>query len=144
LPWPNSIPSSSTSATSISTQAFLAAARSQLDADHFGLDKIKRRLIEYLAVVRLKELNAAREAAIAEKANGSSEVPRNKKAIKDGRVVDAVEEGAVAKYNRAEKAQKPAKRIRKKGVKGPILLYVDGRSLMNEPTTLMLPWFADL
>jgi len=26
----------------------------QLDADHFGLDQIKRRLIEYLAVVRLR------------------------------------------------------------------------------------------
>jgi len=31
--------------------------------DHFGLDEIKKRLIEYLAAVRLKELNADREAA---------------------------------------------------------------------------------
>lgn len=35
---------------------FLSKARKQLDADHYGLDKIKKRLIEYLAVVRLKEL----------------------------------------------------------------------------------------
>lgn len=35
---------------------FLARARKQLDADHHGLDKIKKRLIEYLAIVRLKEL----------------------------------------------------------------------------------------
>jgi len=26
---------------------FLSNAKSQLDADHFGLDKVKRRLIEY-------------------------------------------------------------------------------------------------
>lgn len=37
---------------------FLHKARDQLDADHYGLDKIKRRLIEYLAIVRLKELAA--------------------------------------------------------------------------------------
>ena len=35
---------------------FLANAKSQLDADHFGLDKVKRRLTEYLAVVRLRAL----------------------------------------------------------------------------------------
>ena len=37
---------------------FLSNAKSQLDADHFGLDKVKRRLIEYLAVVRLRALIA--------------------------------------------------------------------------------------
>ena len=35
---------------------FLANAKLQLDADHFGLDKVKRRLTEYLAVVRLRAL----------------------------------------------------------------------------------------
>lgn len=40
---------------------FLARARKQLDADHYGLDKIKKRLIEYLAIVRLKELAAYAE-----------------------------------------------------------------------------------
>jgi len=30
--------------------------------DHIGLNKIKKRLIEYLAAVRLKELNADKEA----------------------------------------------------------------------------------
>lgn len=38
---------------------FLRKAREQLDADHFGLDTIKRRLIEHLAVIRLKALNQA-------------------------------------------------------------------------------------
>ncbi|KZZ99548.1 ATP-dependent protease La [Moelleriella libera RCEF 2490] len=33
----------------------LSRARKQLDDDHYGLDKVKRRLIEYLAVLRLKQ-----------------------------------------------------------------------------------------
>jgi len=32
--------------------AFLRKAKEQLDTDHFGLDQVKRRLVEYLAVVR--------------------------------------------------------------------------------------------
>jgi len=46
-----------------SKSSFLAAARTQLDADHFRWEKIKKRLIEYLVVVRLKELNADHEIA---------------------------------------------------------------------------------
>jgi ATP-dependent Lon protease len=34
--------------------ATLARARKQLDDDHYGLDKIKKRLLEYLAVLKLK------------------------------------------------------------------------------------------
>ncbi|CAI6342268.1 unnamed protein product [Periconia digitata] len=33
----------------------LVRAREQLDNDHYGLDKIKKRLLEYLAVLKLKE-----------------------------------------------------------------------------------------
>lgn len=33
----------------------LVKARKQLDDDHYGLDKIKKRLLEYLAVLKLKE-----------------------------------------------------------------------------------------
>jgi ATP-dependent Lon protease len=36
---------------------------SQLDGDHFGLDKVKRRLTEYLAVARLRAL-IAQEAEV--------------------------------------------------------------------------------
>lgn len=39
---------------------FLQDARAQLDSDHFGLEKIKKRLVEYLAIVRLKHMNALR------------------------------------------------------------------------------------
>jgi len=44
----------------------LKRARSQLDDDHYGLQKIKKRLLEYLAVLRLKQaVNADVEAQIA-------------------------------------------------------------------------------
>lgn len=40
----------------------LARARKQLDDDHYGLEKIKKRLLEYLAVLRLKhQLELERE-----------------------------------------------------------------------------------
>ncbi|KAG5352567.1 hypothetical protein C0989_001785, partial [Termitomyces sp. Mn162] len=64
IPWPNAVSLSSEvqSPQPIKDKSFLTAARVQLDADHFGLEKIKKRLIEYLAVVRLKELNAERDS----------------------------------------------------------------------------------
>ena len=54
LPWTPPPPGSDT----LTRSDFLANAKSQLDADHFGLDKVKRRLTEYLAVVRLRALIA--------------------------------------------------------------------------------------
>lgn len=50
VPWSQS--TSSTSIEKLKDRAFLRNARAQLDSDHFGLEKVKRRLIEYLAVVR--------------------------------------------------------------------------------------------
>lgn len=45
----------------------LKRARKQLDDDHYGLEKIKKRLLEYLAVLRLKQaVNAELEAQIAQ------------------------------------------------------------------------------
>ncbi|KAI9652789.1 MAG: hypothetical protein M1831_006591 [Alyxoria varia] len=51
----------------------LARARKQLDDDHYGLEKIKKRLLEYLAVLKLKqsanaELDAQIEAIREQKA----------------------------------------------------------------------------
>ncbi|KAJ9132522.1 hypothetical protein NKR23_g11167 [Pleurostoma richardsiae] len=43
----------------------LPRARKQLDEDHYGLDKVKKRLLEYLAVLRLKQsLNEEVDAQI--------------------------------------------------------------------------------
>ena len=47
----------------------LKRARKQLDDDHYGLDKIKKRLLEYLAVLKLKQaVNADLEAQSKEAA----------------------------------------------------------------------------
>ncbi|KAG5339801.1 hypothetical protein C0989_003481 [Termitomyces sp. Mn162] len=110
----------------IKDKSFLTAARAQLDADHFGLEKIKKRLIEYLAVVRLKELNAEHDSR-EEEARKQSEV----KAIeaKDNPADNA--DKMVVPYDKNK--QQPSKpsptsvpvksgRLGKKGVKGPILL----------------------
>lgn len=37
----------------------IARARKQLDDDHYGLEKVKKRLIEYLAVLRMKQVRNA-------------------------------------------------------------------------------------
>ncbi|KZO97630.1 ATP-dependent protease La [Calocera viscosa TUFC12733] len=43
---------------------FVANARATLERDHYGLDKIKRRLMEYLVVLRLRALSAAPAAVV--------------------------------------------------------------------------------
>jgi ATP-dependent Lon protease len=39
----------------IYSKSFITRASAQLDEDHFGMDKVKKRLIEWLVVLRLKE-----------------------------------------------------------------------------------------
>ena len=119
VPWPNSVPmSNEVSALQVRPQlkdrSFLQAARVQLDSDHFGLEKIKKRLIEYLAVVRLKELNEERDALaerrVAEDDKKGSDELQGKELIMHDK-------------NQTPRSapQKPL-RASKKGVKGPILL----------------------
>lgn len=116
-------------------RSFLATARAQLDADHFGLEKIKKRLIEYLAVVRLKELTAEREAALSSAASANAIEGKDGKNGNSGAAQGEGESKAVVPYNKAQQGQKqqqsrpqvgPTKpgRLGKKGVKGPILLCV--------------------
>ncbi|KAJ7224383.1 ATP-dependent protease La [Mycena pura] len=113
IPWPNStldVP------RKIIDRSFLTAAREQLDSDHFGLEKIKKRLIEYLAVVRLKEMNAERERLVA----ASAISPK----------VEERKEQVVTKHDtsKEDEAKVPhpvsAPRLVRKSVKGPILLFV--------------------
>ncbi|KAI0696159.1 Lon protease C-terminal proteolytic domain-containing protein [Cytidiella melzeri] len=80
IPWPGSSTTApSTSHETLRDRAFLRKTREQLDADHYGLEKIKKRLIEYLAVVRLKALQAEQEVTAVEGAtrNVTTEVPSN-------------------------------------------------------------------
>ena len=55
LDWMTSLPWN----ISTETEIDIAKARIQLDADHYGLDKVKERVLEYLAVRKLKQERAA-------------------------------------------------------------------------------------
>ncbi|EAU87743.2 ATP-dependent protease La [Coprinopsis cinerea okayama7 len=130
IPWPNSttLPSTSaTTSTSVTTldlkdRGFLDNARAQLDADHFGLEKIKKRLIEYLAVVRLKEMNAEKERLLEEKAAAA------KADSTEGKEVVLYDKAKAQEQQRAVQTPSPAPLIQpprpRKGVRGPILLFV--------------------
>ncbi|KAI5257188.1 putative ATP-dependent protease La [Aureobasidium subglaciale] len=93
--------------------ATLSRARKQLDDDHYGLDKIKKRLLEYLAVLKLKQqVNANLQSQIdkiTEEANASSKV-----------------ENAENPETKPEQTPEEAKILDKKRMvdKSPILLLV--------------------
>ena len=64
----------------------LSRARKQLDDDHYGLEKVKKRLLEYLAVLKLKQqinedLNAQIAKAEEEKALEKVEILKSKRMI---------------------------------------------------------------
>ncbi|THV03449.1 ATP-dependent protease La [Dendrothele bispora CBS 962.96] len=129
LPWPTIESEDNQSEvkldlTKSSTSSFLAAARAQLDQDHYGLDKVKKRLVEYLAIVRLKELQEAAEMVEEDGKRLKLEKERAEKAAAEVKP----ENMQLVKYQPdSEKEAKPEseRRVRrKKGVKGPILLFV--------------------
>ena len=140
LPWGRS------GATAELDRAFLDRARKQLDDDHYGLDKVKKRLLEYLAVLRLKaELDKA-ERAKEMATRGDDKVLRDTLSGKDPEVKsplavepmrDEQDSDAAAYANAldkpravvpAEKKPRPAgdeKDVPRAGrPKGPILLLV--------------------
>ncbi|KDQ24068.1 hypothetical protein PLEOSDRAFT_1048574 [Pleurotus ostreatus PC15] len=124
VPWPNSTPSGDIPDTPSATSQknFLSNARAQLDADHYGLEKIKRRLIEYLAVVRLREAAGKREEEHQhqrqEGAKLQAEVAKSE---------SSSPEKSLVKYtpnaNSVPRPMPPNERG-KKAVRGPILLFV--------------------
>ncbi|KAK9457749.1 Lon protease C-terminal proteolytic domain-containing protein [Dipodascopsis uninucleata] len=59
IPW-------STATTDKIDSGSIRAAKDQLDKDHYGLDAVKKRLLEYLAVIRLKSRD--KDVSIVEKA----------------------------------------------------------------------------
>ncbi|KAF8196746.1 Lon protease C-terminal proteolytic domain-containing protein [Mycena galopus ATCC 62051] len=107
IPWPNS---ALEPPPTLRDRSFLTAARAQLDSDHFGLEKIKKRLIEYLAVVRLKEMNAERERSAAAAATTLPEAEQQTALVP-----------ADSGKTKPPVAKPPPVR---KSVKGPILLFV--------------------
>ncbi|KAF7356874.1 Lon protease-like protein [Mycena venus] len=113
IPWPNS---TLEPPRTLQDRSFLTAARAQLDSDHFGLEKIKKRLIEYLAVVRLKEMNAERERLALAATAASQEAERQKALV--------IAKDSVADGDKAKAPPAPKSRPVRKSVKGPILLFV--------------------
>ncbi|KAG8878843.1 hypothetical protein FRB97_002170 [Tulasnella sp. 331] len=81
LPWPQTsdslTASSPSSSADMTDRALLTRARDQLESDHYGMDKVKRRLIEYLAVVRLKAIEAKKAEMIS---SGPASAPAETKA----------------------------------------------------------------
>ncbi|KAH9916210.1 Lon protease C-terminal proteolytic domain-containing protein [Fomitopsis serialis] len=127
VPWPASAREAQSNASleALRDRSFLTKARAQLDADHYGLEKIKKRLIEYLAVVRLKELQAEKESQLTvlegekQAAQAQQEISGEAKAETQGRD----ESKSLIPIPKALPA--PVSRpLRKKNVKGPILLFV--------------------
>jgi ATP-dependent Lon protease len=64
----------------------LSRARKQLDDDHYGLEKVKKRLLEYLAVLKLKQqinedVNTEVAKAEEEKASEKVEILKSKRMI---------------------------------------------------------------
>ncbi|KAH7882224.1 ATP-dependent protease La [Phlebopus sp. FC_14] len=133
LEWLTSVPWPSTSMaqprSSLDDPGFLAKARAQLDADHYGLDHIKRRLIEYLAVVRLRATAASVSTPKASSFTGSSEAPQN--SIKESaEYSDTNHSLTLPSSQKTVLHPKPVPNqpvkppSLKKGVKAPILLFV--------------------
>ncbi|CDS01040.1 hypothetical protein [Sporisorium scitamineum] len=91
-------------------------ARRILDADHYGLEKVKKRLIEYLAVLELKT-NQARERFEAEEAAERSTTEEH------GEDLVAREQGITKEEIEEEKRRRRNEKLRV-GDKGPILLLV--------------------
>lgn len=118
------------------TPEFLAAARRQLDEDHYGLDHVKRRLVEYLAVVRLLEAQEVTEEnahrAKAEEVEVKAEEEKEKTA---STAQEAVAERALVKASTpptpatspptpTSSSSISASPSPKRTARGPILLFV--------------------
>lgn len=97
----------------------LTMARKQLDDDHYGLDKVKKRLLEYLAVLRLKQSrNEQIDAKIKQAEEETTALELSKTSNKDS-VTDGVDDKV-----KASMAQLEVLRGKRMMDKSPILLLV--------------------
>ncbi|KAL1955151.1 hypothetical protein VTO42DRAFT_8966 [Malbranchea cinnamomea] len=93
----------------------LQRARKQLDDDHYGLEKIKKRLLEYLAVLRLKQsMNAEVDGQISKL---KSDLTALENKIEDGESVSDEERDALETKLQVLKSKRMVD-------KSPILLLV--------------------
>ncbi|KAL6795291.1 Lon protease C-terminal proteolytic domain-containing protein [Trichoderma sp. SZMC 28012] len=101
----------------------LTKARKQLDLDHYGLDKVKKRLIEYLAVLRLKQsINDDMEEQIRKAEADAAAV---EKTITDGKDRDPnSEEIAKSDASESELAKLQVLKSKRTVDKSPIMLLI--------------------
>ncbi|PWN35133.1 ATP-dependent protease La [Meira miltonrushii] len=149
LPWDKTSTDMDTKAitTGEVDEGIVSRARRILDEDHYGLDKIKRRLVEYLAVLELKTEQAkermsqeerdSRETAKAggrkgDAGNGAPE-SQSKEVVpwvpglgEDGPGIDRLDEQAEDEAERKRQRDEQVRRRKNAFVadKGPILLLV--------------------
>lgn len=105
--------------------ATLARARKQLDDDHYGLEKIKKRLLQYLAVLKLKQTaNAELEAQI--RAITDKDTTRNEAETdsKKGTPEDSDSKVATVQDQAQESPELLALRAKRMIDKSPIMLLV--------------------
>ena len=125
LPWPNTVKDQNRSVEILKDPNFLSRAKVQLEADHFGLEMIKKRLIEHMAVIRLKALNALAEQEKED--HRQQQVVESSDAGKTSALTQALPQGeggdSPANAEKTQVIPNPKKpKITK--TKGPILLLV--------------------
>ena len=98
----------------------LTRARKQLDDDHYGLDKVKKRLIEYLAVLRLKQsINDGIEEKIKR-----AEEQTNSQAAEDGSSSDQLSKTTHGGESESDPAKLQMLKSQRMVDKSPIMLLV--------------------
>jgi len=105
----------------------LSRARKQLDDDHYGLDKVKKRLLEYLAVLRLKQsINDEVDAEIkkAQEELGEMEMSRDRDADVENATDNATSEPSLEEKIKAGNAKLELLRSKRMSDRSPILLLV--------------------
>lgn len=112
----------------------LKRARKQLDDDHYGLEKIKKRLLEYLAVLKLKQsVNAGVDKQIVTLNNQlQPKETKKEQALKDQKVLKNEKEASQEKESEplsdeereAATTKLHVLRSKRMGDKSPILLLV--------------------
>ncbi|KAL2133900.1 hypothetical protein VTI74DRAFT_1465 [Chaetomium olivicolor] len=103
----------------------LTRARKQLDDDHYGLDKVKKRLLEYLAVLRLKQsINDDVDAQIKKAEEEIGAIEAATKGNKDEKSDPASPDPSVEEKIKANSAKLEVLRSKRMVDKSPIMLLV--------------------
>ncbi|CAO1614745.1 unnamed protein product [Sympodiomycopsis kandeliae] len=119
-------------------ESIVARARRILDEDHYGMDKVKKRLVEYLAVLELKQLQAQERFEAEEKraaaAGKHSTMPERKVDAIDKlsdnedeqEAMEADDGQSASALREQQEEEERRRRLRSSTVKdkGPILLLV--------------------